>query len=96
MLLGLIKKITSTIIILGAINFGIYGMFHINFIEVLFGQPSLDQGLPFWTRWAYIILGISGCVALLRCLFCSSCHHHHQGCSSSNSCCHNHTHDDQK
>ena len=50
----IIDKIALVLIIIGAINWGLIGIFNFNLVEVLFGNMTI------LTRIIYILVGISG------------------------------------
>ncbi len=51
-------KICLTLIIIGAINWGMVGIFGIDLVELLFDKES------FLTNFVYAIIGISGLVSV--------------------------------
>ena len=51
-------KICLTLIIIGAINWGMIGVFGVNLVELLFGKES------FLTNFVYALVGISGLVSV--------------------------------
>ncbi len=51
-------KICFTLIIIGAINWGMVGIFGINLVELLFDKNS------FLTNFVYAIIGMSGLVSV--------------------------------
>jgi len=60
-------KVVGAIAIIGALNWGLIGLFQFNLVEQIFGQGAL-------TRLIYILVGLSG-VALLSSYFvvCPAC-----------------------
>lgn len=50
----ILNAIVLTLVIIGAINWGLIGLFNFNLVEMLFG------GIPFIERLIYILVGISG------------------------------------
>ena len=50
----IIDKIALVLIIIGAINWGLIGIFHFNLVSTLFGDMSIIS------RIVYILVGISG------------------------------------
>ena len=60
-------KIVGAVAIIGALNWGAVGIFHVNLVEQLLGQGGL-------TRALYILVGLSG-LALLASYFviCPAC-----------------------
>lgn len=53
--INIIDKITFIIVILGAINFGLYGLFNLDIIKLIFGDPVNIIG-----RIIYILIGVAG------------------------------------
>ena len=51
-------KVCLTLIIIGAINWGMIGVFGVNLGELLFGKES------FLTNFVYALVGISGLVSV--------------------------------
>ena len=54
----LLKKIALFLIIVGAINWGLIGLFDFNLVETLFGIDSI------LTKIVYILVGISGIISI--------------------------------
>ena len=54
-------KVALTLVIIGAINWGLVGLFDVNLVSLLFGEDSI------LTNIVYALVGISGliCTALL-------------------------------
>ena len=50
----IIDKIALLLVIIGAINWGLIGIFHFNLVSTLFGVMSIIS------RIVYILVGISG------------------------------------
>ena len=50
----------SVLVILGAINWGLVGLFNYNLFEVLFGQWY------YFLRLVYILIGVSGILLLVQ------------------------------
>lgn len=59
----LIDKVSLILVIIGAINWGLIGLFNFNIVDSLFGQPTNLIG-----RIVYILIGVSG-VDMLMLLF---------------------------
>ncbi|KZL94511.1 DUF378 domain-containing protein [Clostridium magnum] len=59
----LIDKVSLILVIIGAINWGLIGLFNFNLVDALFGQPTNLIG-----RIIYILIGVSG-VDMLMLLF---------------------------
>ncbi|MFU0823861.1 DUF378 domain-containing protein [Clostridium sp.] len=57
--LSLIDKISLLVIIIGAINWGLIGLFNFNLVKFIFGA------IPLLQRIIYIVIGLSGINALL-------------------------------
>ena len=49
-----LKVLALTIVIIGAVNWGLIGAFHWNLVETLFGTGT------WFTRIIYILVGLSG------------------------------------
>lgn len=45
--------IAWTLVVVGAINWGLWGAFDYNLVEMIFGMGML-------TKWVYILVGVSG------------------------------------
>lgn len=54
----IIDKIALVLIIIGAVNWGLVGIFNFNLVEALFGAMSIIS------RIIYILVGISGLWAI--------------------------------
>ncbi len=52
-------KIALTLIIIGAINWGMIGLFSVNLVSLLFGENT------FLTNFIYSIIGICGLVSVM-------------------------------
>ena len=50
----LIDKIALVLIIIGAINWGLIGIFKFNLVEMIFGDMTI------WARIIYTLVGIAG------------------------------------
>ncbi len=50
----IIDKITLALVIIGAINWGLVGIFNFNLVDTIFGMMSI------LSRIIYILVGISG------------------------------------
>ena len=81
-LLGCIAKI---LVLVGALNWGLIGLFHFNLVSALFGEMST------LARFVYILVGVSGVLSLSCCCNkgCGCCG---KGCDSSGSCGKDHHH----
>ncbi|MDF2883606.1 MAG: hypothetical protein K0R54_4163 [Clostridiaceae bacterium] len=53
--LNLMDKISFILVILGAINWGLIGLFNFNLVAAIFGEPA-----PMIARIIYILVGIAG------------------------------------
>ena len=53
--LSLIDKASLVLAILGAINWGLIGLFNLNIVGIVFGQPANIVG-----RIIYIAMGVAG------------------------------------
>ncbi|MBC2582856.1 DUF378 domain-containing protein [Clostridium sp. DJ247] len=58
--LSLIDKISMILVIIGALNWGLIGLFNLNLIGLLFGEPANFIG-----RIIYILVGVAGVNILL-------------------------------
>lgn len=56
----LIDKVSLILVIIGAVNWGLIGLFNFNLVGVLFGEPTNLIG-----RIIYILVGIAGMNMLL-------------------------------
>ena len=63
-------KIALTLVIIGAINWGMVGIFNVNLVSLLFGVDS------FLTNFIYAIVGISGLISTGRLMKPFDEHHH--------------------
>lgn len=52
-------KIALTLTIIGALNWGLIGLFGFNFVEMIFGTNT------FLTTLTYILVGISGIISIM-------------------------------
>ena len=59
MKLNKLDYITWTLIVVGAINWGLWGAFSYNLVEAIFGVGML-------TQWVYILVGLSGVYTLWK------------------------------
>lgn len=50
----ILNAVVLTLVIIGAINWGLIGLFNFNLVEMIFG------GIPFLLKLIYILVGISG------------------------------------
>ena len=53
-----LNSIALALVIIGAINWGMIGVFGVNLVELLFGKES------FLTNFVYALVGISGLVSV--------------------------------
>jgi len=53
--LSLIDKISMVLVIIGAINWGLLGLFNFDIVSLIFGSPINIVG-----RMVYILIGIAG------------------------------------
>jgi uncharacterized membrane protein YuzA (DUF378 family) len=56
----LIDKVSLILVIIGAINWGLIGLFNLNLVGALFGEPANLIG-----RIVYILIGVAGMDMLL-------------------------------
>jgi uncharacterized membrane protein YuzA (DUF378 family) len=54
----LLKKIALFLVIIGAINWGLIGLFDFNLVDTLFGIDSM------LSRIVYILVGLSGIISI--------------------------------
>lgn len=59
MKMNTLDYITWILIIVGALNWGLWGAFRYNLVEMIFGVGAL-------TQWVYILVGLSGVYALWK------------------------------
>jgi uncharacterized protein len=57
---GIIDKVSLVLIIIGAFNWGLIGLFNFNIVGSIFGEPANFIG-----RLIYILIGIAGIDMLL-------------------------------
>lgn len=58
--LSLVDKVSFILVIIGALNWGLYGLFNLDFVQLIFGQ-----NLQLLARIIYIIIGVAGIDMLL-------------------------------
>ncbi len=63
-----VRIITMVLVIIGAINWGLWGFFQYDLIADLFGGPS--SGLA---RLIYALIGLAGLYAISLCCCCARC-----------------------
>lgn len=56
--MNIIQKISLVLTILGAINWGLIGLFNLNLVELLFGASMLSAII-------YMIIGIAGVINIM-------------------------------
>lgn len=52
---NLFDKLAFILVIIGALNWGLLGLFNVNLVGLIFGEPA-----NFLSRIVYIIIGIAG------------------------------------
>ncbi|KAJ52529.1 hypothetical protein BD780_001846 [Clostridium tetanomorphum] len=57
---NLFDKLSFILVIIGAINWGLLGLFNFNLVSAIFGEPA-----NFLSRIIYILIGISGVYLIL-------------------------------
>lgn len=57
---NLFDKISLILVIIGAINWGLLGLFNFNLVSTIFGEPA-----NFVSRLIYILVGVSGTYLIL-------------------------------
>jgi len=55
-----LNKLSFLLIIVGALNWGLVGLFEFNLVELLFGEMSI------LSKFVYILVGAGGVVALMN------------------------------
>lgn len=58
-----LSKTLIVVAIIGALNWGLIGLFNWNLVDAIFGGGSAEQTSAF-SRFIYILVGIAGLVAL--------------------------------
>ena len=53
---NIIKNLAGLLTVVGALNWGLIGLFNVNLIERLFGAS------PMLVKWVYIAVGLSGLI----------------------------------
>lgn len=59
----IVKKICLTLVIIGAINWGLIGLFNFNLVSFIFDNLSVTI-----SRIVYSLVGIAGVVLIINCL----------------------------
>ncbi|WP_027623491.1 DUF378 domain-containing protein [Clostridium lundense] len=57
---NLFDKISLILVIIGAVNWGLLGLFNFNLVSGIFGEPA-----NFVSRLIYILVGVSGTYLIL-------------------------------
>ncbi|MBU5482808.1 DUF378 domain-containing protein [Clostridium sp. MSJ-11] len=57
---NLFDKIALILVLIGALNWGFLGLFNLNLVSAIFGEPA-----NFLSRIIYILVGVSGVYLLL-------------------------------
>lgn len=68
---GAIGKITWLLVVIGALNWGLVGIFSWNLVEWIFGTGAL-------TNIIYILVGVAGLMMILHATMCKGC----RGCGN--------------
>ena len=63
-----LKYTSYALVLIGAINWGLVGLFGFNLVEVLFGESILTQLI-------YILVGLSAIVSLICAIICYNRHY---------------------
>lgn len=50
----LLRTISKWLVLIGAVNWGLVGLFNYNFVSAILGS------LPALVKWAYILVGVAG------------------------------------
>ncbi|MEG0037222.1 MAG: DUF378 domain-containing protein [Victivallaceae bacterium] len=81
MLGKLVRSLAVIITIIGALNWGSFGLFQFDVIAKIFNGPT-----AFWSRFCYVLVGIAGIITVstIRCI----CKCHSKCDSGESSCCH--------
>ena len=53
-----LKKICFLLVVIGALNWGLIGLFNFNLVSMIFGEMSI------FSRIIYILVGISGAIII--------------------------------
>ena len=64
-----IKIILCSLIVIGAINWGLVGLFKFDLVSYLFGEMTIT------TRIIYSIIGVSAFLGMLYCWIFGNCNH---------------------
>lgn len=59
-----LQKVSFALVFIGALNWGLVGLFGWNFVEIIFG------GVPWLVKLIYILVGLAGLVLLSGCKDC--------------------------
>ena len=59
----IVKKICLTLVIIGALNWGLIGLFNFNLVSFIFDNLSVTI-----SRIVYSLVGIAGVVLIINCL----------------------------
>jgi hypothetical protein len=60
------RWICAILLVIGALNWGILGLFNVNVLEMIFGMNA-------FTRLLYVLVGLAGLIKLARLFGCCSC-----------------------
>lgn len=61
-----LHKLAWLLVFVGAVNWGLVGLFNFNLVEAIFG------GVPMIVKILYILVGLSG-LSMLACANCKAC-----------------------
>ena len=87
-----IRFIVLLLIIIGALNWGLWGFFQYDLVADIFGGPSSG-----WSRFIFALVGLAGIYGLSffgRVCSCHKCHHKCENCEKGN--CNEHNHHNQQ
>lgn len=69
-------KLVGLLVVLGALNWGLIGIFQYNPVEALLGDLTTPA------RAVYGLVGVAGVLAILACLKCCPCQKGNGSCST--------------
>lgn len=69
----IIRFIVLFLVLIGAINWGLWGAFQYDIIKDIFGAQQ-----PAWTKFAYIIIGLAGIYGISFFFSIGTCGYHHK------------------
>lgn len=63
----LLKKVAHSLVLIGALNWGVVGLFQIDLVSKLLGEMTMVS------RLVYLLIGISALIVLLSKCRCNGC-----------------------